>query len=125
MRNLIVSGIVALFATNAWADESPMFSFGGDLDTSYAVDAERMTASITPELTFTPYTGLDLVTGTTFALYDDGVVINETLEVMPTLTFEAKYTLSGLDSVEWFAKTSYDLEIRDRGEISIGATFSF
>jgi hypothetical protein len=44
---------------------------------------------------------------------------------MPTLEFELNYTMGSMDSVEYYAKTKYNLEATAREEIHIGATFSF
>jgi hypothetical protein len=51
--------------------------------------------------------------------------LDNTLDVLPTIEFEVNYTMSGMDSVEWYAKTKYNLESEARDEINIGATFSF
>ena len=122
---LALATVATLATTSAWADALPTFSFGGDLDANYALDAERMTLDITPELTVTPAQGISLEAGTTLALYDDAFVVSDTLDVLPTITFEATYSPMMMDKVEWYAKTSYNLEAEERGEIHVGATFSF
>jgi len=120
---LVIATVAALTATTAYADS--MWSFGGDVDANYAVDAERMTVDIEPALTFSPTEGLNFVTSTELALWDNELVADNTIEVMPTLDFELNYTMGAMDSVEYYAKTKYNLESAAREEIHIGATFSF
>jgi len=122
---LALATVATLATTSAWADGLPTISFGGDLDANYATDAERMTVDITPELSIMPMTGLELEANTKLALYDEAVVVSDTLDVLPTINFEATYSMSGMDSVEWYAKTSYNFESSERGELHVGATFSF
>lgn len=120
---LAIATVATLLATNVSAES--IVSFGGEMDANYAVDAERMTVDIEPAITLTPTEGLNFVTSTELALWDDELVVDSTLDVLPTLEFELNYTTSIMDSVEWYAKTKYNLDTKAREEINVGATFSF
>lgn len=120
---LAIATVATLLATNVSAES--IVSFGGEMDANYAVDAERMTVDIEPAITLTPTEGLNFVTSTELALWDDELVVDSTLDVLPTLEFELNYTTSIMDSVEWYAKTKYNLDTKAREEIHVGATFSF
>jgi len=120
---LAIATVATLLATNVSADS--IVSFGGEVDANYAVDAGRMTVEIEPSITLTPVEGLNFVTSTELALWDDELVLDNTLEVLPTIEFELNYTMPSMDSLEWYAKTKYNLDSNAREEINIGATFSF
>ena len=120
---LAIATVALMTATTVNAES--MVSFGGQVDANYAMDAKNMTVEITPEITVAPTEGLAFVAGTTLAIWDDELVFDNTLDVMPSLDFEMTYTMSSIPTLEWYTSTSYDLDAKARGEINFGATFAF
>ena len=80
----------------------------------------------TPEVTWT--TGsLDVWANTKIGIYDssaiDTVVLGDWFDQMPTMNLGADYGIN--DATEVYAKTSWNLDAGERGEVEIGLEFSF
>lgn len=105
-------------------------TFGGEVDSEYKVDAESMTVTLTPEVNY----GMGLwnfEASTDISVYnnksttDSNIVLFDALDngSHPVLDLEVTYGLR--DNLELSAGTSYDLNKNARGEVTIGASFSF
>ena len=123
MKVIITAAAAALLTTavNA-ADIGNGLSIGAELDTNWKYDAEALTMTLTPEMgysnwgnEFTVSTDLDVYSAEEFQLGDafDHMVVD----------FEV--TRPWISNIELYAKTSWDLDLQERGEISLGGKFSF
>lgn len=97
-------------------------SFGGELNAERDNDADTNKIKVTPELTFTRG-DLELTLDTPLALYNNGSVVSDTLDVLPVLNFGASYDVT--ETLELYGTTSYDLEAETAGTVKVGVTFSF
>lgn len=116
MKFAAVAAVVALTTTTAYADG---VSFGGDVTAEYNVDAENLTLTVTPELGYSMW-DVDFTLGSDIAVYNDGITLGDT---KPTLDFGATYAISA--QLEVYGEVSYDLETESRGDVVVGATYSF
>ena len=81
---------------------------------------------LTPEVTWT--TGsLDIWANTKIGIYDssatDSIVLADWFEQMPTMNIGADYDINS--STEVYAKTSWNFDAGERGEMELGVSFSF
>jgi hypothetical protein len=128
MRTAVLAIVAAMAATSATAMDLPVpgLALNTDVVAQHKVDAEASTLTITPELEFTPQDGpLTLTANTTFDVWDNtnSFTLDDEFDHMPTVKFGASYMAT--DSLELELGTSYDLEAKERGEITATATFSF
>ena len=115
------AAVLLTTAVNA-AEIGNGLSLSAEVDTNWAYDAEALTMTLTPEMgyanwgnDFTLSTDLDVYSSEEFQLGD----------ALDTMILEFKVTRDVMSNVELYGKTSWDLDAAERGEISIGATFSF
>jgi outer membrane cobalamin receptor len=116
MKVAAVAATVAFMASTAYADG---VSISNEVNGEYNLDSEVMTLTWTPEAGYT-YAGVDFTLGTDIAVYNDEVVLGD---VKPTLDFGASYMVNA--SLEVYGEVSYNLETESRGDVVVGATFSF
>lgn len=117
MKLAAVAATAAFLAsTSAYADG---VSFGGEVVGEYNVDTENMTLTVTPELGYT-LAEVDFTMGADLAVYNGEVVLGD---VKPTLDFGASFMAS--TQLELYGEVSYDLETETRGDVVIGAKYSF
>ena len=123
MKVITTAAAAALLssAVNA-ADIGNGINVGAELDTNWQVDAEALTMTLTPEIgysnwgnEFTVSTDIDVYSAEEFQL---GSAIDNMV-----LDFEV--TRPWMSNIELYAKTSWDLDEQERGEISVGGKFSF
>ena len=128
MRTFVLAMVAAMAATSATAMDLPVpgLALNTDVVAQHKVDAEASTLTLTPELEFTPADGpLTLTANTTFNVWDNtnSFTFNDEFDHMPTVKFGASYMAT--EALELELGTSYDLEGKERGEITATATFSF
>ena len=123
--------VAAMAATSATAMDLPVpgLALNTDVVASHKVDAEASALTIAPELEFAPAAaaGLSLTAGTVLNAWDNtnGFTLTDEFDTMPTLDFGATYVLPTMSNVELELGTSYDLEAKERSEITLTATFGF
>jgi hypothetical protein len=128
MRTTVLAMVAAMAATSAMADQTPLGTTGLTLNTEaeaqYKVDAETTTIKLTPELGYV-FMGVDLTAATTLNVYDNvgGFTFDDEFDHMPTIDLEASYMMS--DALELELGTAYNLEAKERSEVTMTATFSF
>ena len=108
------------------AELAPNLNVNTDVKATYLVDAETTVAIVNPELSYTGVSGMELTAGTTLNLWENvGTTSNimDEFKHLPVLEFGAKYALSSNLDLE--ALVNYDLEAKQRNDISLVATFSF
>ena len=131
MRTFVLAMIAAMAATTASAMDLPVpgLALNTDVVAQHKVDAEATTLTLTPELDWQPVVDgpLSLTANTTLNVWDNtnGMTIADEFDTLPTINFGAVYALPTMSNVELELGTSYDLEAKERGEITATATFSF
>ena len=124
MRNLLLtSAAIVAFATTASAiDLGNGFSAGTDVVAAYTVDAADMTTVVTPTLSY-GWDNFTLNASTDLSVWNNGWAGHQTFDARPTIDFEA--ILAAQDNLELKAVTSYDMQAKNRGEITLSAKLSF
>lgn len=128
MRTTVLAIVAAMAATSATAMDLPVpgLALNTDVVAQHKLDAEASTLTITPELEFVPNDGpLSLTANTTFNIWDNtnSFTLDDEFDHMPTINVGASYMAT--EALELELGTSYDLEGKERGEITATATFSF
>ena len=126
MRTIVLATVATMAATSAMAEDlgTTGLTLNTDLVAQYKVDAETTTFKLTPELGYA-FMGIDLTAATTLNLYDNagGFTLDDEFDHMPTIDLGASYMAS--DALELELGTAYNLETKDRSEVTMTATFSF
>lgn len=123
MRLLATTAAALLLATSASAMDLGMgLSLNTEVTAEYAVDAENMTLTSTPELGYT-LSGFDFMASTELAIYNDKFVVEDTFSTLPTIDFTVERVV--MEGMTAYVETSYDLDAGERGEITLGTTFAF
>ena len=128
MKNLIATtALVSAIATSATAMD---WSWENEITAEYMVDAEKTSVVYEPEMTIGIAADWAVDIGTKIPMYastaTDSIVLFDNLDdgSRPNLNFEVNY--GGLaDNVELYGKTHWDIDEAERGDITLGATFSF
>jgi len=126
MKTTLISAAIVLAGAPLYAEG---FSFGGEVDSEYKLDAASMTVTLSPEVNYDM--GLwNFEASTDISVYnstsaDSNFVLLDSLDSgsHPVLDLEATYAMS--PSLELSAGTSWDLNKSERGEVTVGASFSF
>jgi|TARA_B100000131_G_scaffold279076_1_gene284031 hypothetical protein len=129
MRQFILTAIAGLFFTGSAFAETMLgggFSLENELKAKHLIDADQTTMDLTPEVTWT--TGsLDIWANTKIGIYDsnatDSIVLTDWFDQMPTMNVGADYDINS--STEVYAKTSWNFDAGERGEMELGVSFSF
>ena len=126
MRTIVLAIVAAMATAPAIAADlgTTGLTLNTEAEAQYKVDAETTTIKLTPELGYA-YMGLDLTAATTLNVYDNagGFTLGDEFDHMPTIDFGASYMAS--DALELELGTAYNLETKERSEITLTATFSF
>ena len=120
MKIATIALMTTLIGTTAIAEDGLYFE--GEVVVEYNVDTSGLTSVVTPTVRYA-YGDADFTASSDLALWDDGSVVDDTLDVMPTIDFRADYTVN--DSLELYGEVSYDLEEEERGDAVVGASFNF
>ena len=127
MKTTLIAAAIVLAGAPLYAEG---FSFGGEVDSEYKLDAASMTVTLSPEVNYDM--GLwNFEASTDISVYnnksvaDSDFVLFDALDngTHPVLDFEVTYGLR--DNVELSAGSSWDLNAGKRGDVTIGASFSF
>lgn len=104
------------------------FSFGGEVESKYAVDAEALTLTVTPEATYT--IGKTAVTASATvpvwdSVADDNFVLMNALDQgsYPALGLEVTYQFQS--NMELTLGTEWDFNDGAREELTVSTTFKF
>lgn len=119
---LTTAALMAASSASAMDLGNTGLTFGGEVVAEHTVDAGDTTVVFTPALGYT-LGGVALTASTDLSIYNNDFVIGDTLEVLPVIDFTAEYALRE-NAVAYF-ETSYDLEAKARGEMTLGLSFSF
>ena len=128
MKNLIATAaLVSAIATSATAMD---WSWENEITAEYMVDAEKTSIVYEPEMTIGIVADWAVDIGTKIPMYDstakDNIVLFDNLDdgTRPNINFEVNY--GGLaDNVELYGKTHWDIDEGERGEVTVGMSFSF
>ena len=133
MRTSVLALVAAMATTSAMAETAVsttgLFGTTGltlntEAQAQYKLDAGTTTLKLTPELGYT-LNSIDLTAATTFELYDNanGLTLDDEFDHLPTIDLGASYMAT--DALELELGTAYDLEARERSEVTFTATFAF
>jgi hypothetical protein len=120
MKIATIALATTLIGSTAIAEDG--LHFGGEVVTEYNMSTSVLTSVVTPTVGYT-IGDADFTASSDLALWDDGSVVGDTLDVLPTIDFRADYTVN--DSLELYGEVSYDLEAESRGDVVVGASFNF
>jgi len=125
MKNIILAATLVA-GTSAMAEDG--LSWGGELDTEYKVDAETLTMTLEPDVTYTmgssAFTvGMDIPVWNSVST--DSFVLMDALDAgkQPDIDMEVTHQLR--DNLELSLGTAWDLNRQEREEITLGVSFSF
>ena len=126
MRTFVLAMVAAMATAPAMAADlgATGLTLNTEAEAQYKVDAETTTVKLTPELGYT-LGSVDLTAATTLEVYDNagGFTLGDEFDHMPTIDFGASYMAT--DALELELGTAYDLEAKERSEITLTATFNF
>ncbi len=127
MRTLVLAMVAAMATTSAMAETAlgtTGLTLNTEVEAQYKVDAETSTLKLTPELGYA-FLGLDLTAATTLNVYDNagGFTLGDEFDHMPTIDLGASYMAT--DALELELGTAYNLEAKERSEVTLTATFAF
>ena len=128
-RLLATLALIGASTTSAYA-EGISWQWNNEVTAEYSVDAEKTILDYEPEMEIglAPDWSLDI--GTKIPLYDstaiDSVRIFDTLDEgnRPNIDFEVTYGGFG-ENIEVYGKTHWDIDKEDRGDVTVGMSFSF
>ena len=130
MNKLIATvALLGAFTTTAYA-EGISWHWNNEVTAEYSVDAEKTIMDYEPEMEIGFALDWSLDIGTKIPLYDstaiDSVRIFDTLDEgnRPNINFEVTYGGFG-DNLEVYGKTHWDIDKEDRGDVTVGMSFSF
>ena len=126
MRTFVLAMVAAMATAPAMAADlgTTGLTLNTEAEAQYKVDAETTTIKLTPELGYA-YMGVDLTAATTFNVYYNagGFTLGDEFDHMPTIDFGASYMAT--DALELELGTAYNLESKERSEVTLTATFAF
>jgi len=120
MKTLLATVAATFVATAAFAEDG--LSFGGEVKGEANFTTESETITLTPEMTY-GISGFDITASTDLTLYNNKLVISDTLDTRPTLDLEVSYFLR--EDTELTLGTSYNFETETRGDVVAGISFKF
>ena len=128
MKNLIATtALICAMTTSATAMD---WSWENEITAEYMVDAEKTSIVYEPEMTIGIVADWAVDIGTKIPMYDstakDSIVLFDNLDdgSRPNINLEVNY--GGLaDNVELYGKTHWDIDDGERGEVTVGMSFSF
>lgn len=126
MKTTLTAAAIVLAGAPLYAEG---FSFGGEVDSKYNLDSEVGTITLSPEMNYG--VGMwNFETSSDIAVWnnqaaDGSLVLFDSLDEgsYPDLDFEVTYSLQ--DNLDLTAGTSWDFNEGERGDITVGASFSF
>ena len=122
MKNVVLATAAVFGLTSAAtaAELGAGFSLNNTATAEYNIDAEAFTLKTEPTLAYDAYGLATLSVGSELMLFENEEFA---LDTLPTLDFRAdKEVYTGLTV---YGEVSYDLEAEDRGDMTVGASFSF
>ena len=121
MKLAIATAAAVFAATSASAIELGIAGLTASTTTTaeYNVDAENLTLTLEPEVGYA-FAGIDFTAGSEISVYNDDFVLGDE---MPTLDFKAARQV--WDNLEVYGEIGYDLELEERTDLTVGASFSF
>ena len=123
MKLLTTAAAAVLITTTAHAaDLGGGVTAGAELDSFWAMDAEALTVTLTPELGYDVW-GNSFTASTDIDVYkDEKMVITDAFD---TMIIDFEVTRDVMSNIEAYATTSWDLDKSERGEVKVGLSFSF
>lgn len=125
---LLATAAVFAMTSSAFAlDFGNGLALNTEVNAEYNTGTELFVTTLTPELAFAPVEGLGVYVNTDFVLYDGSDIIEVNSSAFTGLTVGATYVPNinlGKASVEAYIEAEFDADF-NRGDVVVGATFSF
>ena len=125
MKTTLLAAAFAVIGTPMLADG---LSFGGEVETEYNMDAEKMTVILTPETKYT-MGAASFAVSSDLSIYDSSAVDNWTATSLmdegsrPDIDVEVSYALQ--DGLTVYGETGWDIDAKDRKDVIVGVNFAF
>ena len=128
MKNLIATtALISAIATSATAMD---WSWENEITAEYMVDAEKTSIVYETEMTIGIVADWAVDIGTKIPMYvstaTDCIVLFDNLDdgSRPNINLEVNYGGLG-ENIELYSKTHWDIDEGERGEVTVGMSFSF
>lgn len=125
MKTTLLAAAFAVIGTPMLADG---LSFGGEVETEYNMDAEKMTVILTPETRY-EMGAATFTLSSDLSIYDSSAVDHWTaMNLMdegsrPDIDVEVTYKLQ--DGLTVYGETGWDIDAKDRKDVIVGVKFAF
>ena len=125
MKTTLLAAAFAVIGTPMLADG---LSFGGEVETEYNMDAEKMTVILTPETKY-EMGAATFALSSDLSIYDSSAVDSWTATNLleegsrPDIDVTVEYTLQ--DGLTVYGETGWDIDAKERKDIVVGTTFEF
>ena len=125
MKTTLLAAAFAVIGTPMLADG---LSFGGEVETEYNMDAEKMTVILTPETRY-EMGAATFTLSSDLSIYDSSAVDHWTaMNLMdegsrPDIDVEVTYKLQ--DGLTVYGETGWDIDAKDRKDVIVGVNFAF
>jgi hypothetical protein len=125
MKTTLLAAAFAVIGTPMLADG---LSFGGEVETEYNMDAEKMTVILTPETKY-EMGAATFAVSSDLSIYDSSAVDHWTaMNLMdegsrPDIDVEVTYKLQ--DGLTVYGETGWDIDAKDRKDVIVGVNFAF
>lgn len=127
MKTLLTTVAATFLATTVMAEEASSLSFG-NFDFGGKVEGERnftqgvTDVTLTPEVSYNGVAGWKLTASTDLTIYNEELLLDTALDNV-VIDLEAAYALDS--RTEFTVGTSWDIEAEERGDITVGVSFTF
>ena len=125
MKTTLLAAAFAVIGTPMLADG---LSFGGEVETEYNMDAEKMTVILSPETRY-EMGAATFTLSSDLSIYDSSAVDSWTATNLleegsrPDLDVTVEYVLQ--DGLTVYGETGWDIDAKDRKDVIVGVNFAF
>jgi len=125
MKTTLLATAFAVIGTPMLADG---LSFGGEVETEYNMDAEKMTVILSPETRY-EMGAATFTLSSDLSIYDSSAVDSWTATNLleegsrPDIDVTVEYVLQ--DGLTVYGETGWDIDAKDRKDVIVGVNFAF
>ena len=125
MKTTLMAAAFAVIGTPMLADG---LSFGGEVETEYNMDAEKMTVILTPETRY-EMGAATFTLSSDLSIYDSSAVDAWTATSLldsgsrPDIDVSVEYALQ--DGLTVYGETGWDIDAEERKDVIVGVNFAF
>ena len=125
MKTTLLAAAFAVIGTPMLADG---LSFGGEVETEYNMDAQKMTVILSPETRY-EMGAATFTLSSDLSIYDSSAVDSWTATNLleegsrPDIDVTVEYKLQ--DGLTVYGETGWDIDAKDRKDVIVGVNFAF